>query len=137
MVPSAGSAEVCYFRDLAADAAGQTRALLRSVGGDNGVSVIFNKRLPALLHALEEPPGRRGRLRDRPGAGDQLPQPAIVRGGSGAGGRVGAGRESLLPGHHRGPSRCGLRRAAQRAAAAIQAGVTPEVCHKSDPHWSA
>jgi hypothetical protein len=39
-----GLAESCFLFDLAADAAGQTRALLHSAAGDKGVSLKFSKR---------------------------------------------------------------------------------------------
>ncbi len=45
----------------------------------------------ALFHALEEPPGRVRRLRDRAGAGHQLPQRQVLRATDGARGRIGTG----------------------------------------------
>jgi hypothetical protein len=38
-----GLGEACFFCELLADAAGQTRALLRSAAGDQGVSLKFSK----------------------------------------------------------------------------------------------
>jgi hypothetical protein len=132
-----GLAEVCYFCDLAADAAGRTRALLHSAAGDQGVSMIFNKRkLPCFtlwknrqavadgyVTGLEPGinyPNRRSFEEQR--------------------GRVAV----LAPGETRrfevtieAHPDAGAVAAAQRAVAAIQAGVTPEVCAKPDPLWSA
>ena len=51
---------------------GPNAGAVASAAGNQGVSVKFNKSAIALLHALEEPPGGRRRLRNRPGAGDQL-----------------------------------------------------------------
>ncbi len=42
--PTAGYVEQCYFFDLAADADGNTRVMLRNSNGDRGVSLKFNKR---------------------------------------------------------------------------------------------
>jgi galactose mutarotase-like enzyme len=132
-----GLAEVCYFCDLAADAAGQTRALLRSVGGDNGVSVIFNKRqLPWFSLWKNRQAVADGYVTGlEPGI--NFPNRRSFE--------EGQGRLAVLaPGESRRfqvtieahPDAASVA-SAQRAVAAIQAGVTPEVCPKPDPHWSA
>ncbi len=132
-----GSAEVCYYCDLAADAAGQTRAMLRSVGGDNGVSIIFNKRhLPCFTLWKNRQAVADGYVTGlEPGINFPNQRSFEERQG-----RVAV----LAPGESRRfqvtieahPDAASVA-AAQWAVAAIQAGATPEVCPKPDPHWSA
>ncbi len=61
-------------------------------GDDAGRGAEIQPAAIALLHDLEEPRGGCRRLRDRPGAGDELSQHEVIREGDGPRRRVGAGR---------------------------------------------
>jgi galactose mutarotase-like enzyme len=132
-----GSQEVVFFFDLAARDDGSTQALLRSAAGDRGVSLKFNKRqLPCFTL-----------WKNRQAAADGYVtglEPAINfpngRAFEKASGRVAV----LAPGESRTyemtieahPDRAAVE-AAERAVAAIQGNVKPEILAKHDPAWSA
>ena len=124
-----GLGEACFFFDLAADASGQTQVLLRSAAGNQGREREVQQAPVALFHALEEPAGGGRRLCDRTGAGDQFPQPQIVRKGEGPGRHFGAGRDAPLRGFDRSPHRrCRGgrgRKSGRRAAGFSDAGDLP------------
>jgi galactose mutarotase-like enzyme len=131
-----GSTEVCHFFDLAADAAGNTMALLRSADGSQSVSVKFNKRqLPCFTI-----------WKNRQGAIDgyvtglepatNYPNPKSFEKSHG---RVLA----LAPGETRrfevaieAHADADAVTAAERAVAAIQGTVKPEICERPDPNWA-
>ncbi len=131
-----GSTEVCHFFDLAADATGNTMAFLRSADGSQGVSVKFNKRqLPCFTI-----------WKNRQGAIDgyvtglepatNYPNPKSFEK---AHGRVLA----LAPGEMRrfevaieAHADAAAVTAAERAVAAIQGTIKPEICGKPDPNWA-
>ena len=131
-----GSTEVCHFFELAADAAGNTLAVLRSGDGSQGVSVKFNKRqLPCFTV-----------WKNRQGAIDgyvtglepatNYPNPKSFEK---AHGRVVA----MAPGETRrfqiaieAHADAAAVAAAEKAVAAIQANVKPEICDKPDPDWA-
>ncbi len=108
-----------------------------SVGGDNGVSIIFNKRhLPCFTLWKNRQAVADGYVTGlEPGINFPNQRSFEERQG-----RVAV----LAPGESRRfqvtieahPDAASVA-AAQWAVAAIQAGATPEVCPKPDPHWSA
>jgi galactose mutarotase-like enzyme len=131
-----GLGEACFFFDLVADAAGQTQVLLRCATGKQGVSVKFNKhRLPcftlwknrqaaidAYVTGLEPSinfPNRRSFEKEK--------------------GRVAV----LAPGETRRfevsidahPDAAAVA-AAEKAVAALQGSVKPEIRGEPDPQWS-
>ena len=128
--------EVCHFFELAADAAGNTLAVLRSGDGSQGVSVKFNNRqLPCFTV-----------WKNRQGAIDgyvtglepatNYPNPKSFEK---AHGRVVA----MAPGETRrfqiaieAHADAAAVAAAEKAVAAIQANVKPEICDKPDPDWA-
>jgi hypothetical protein len=132
-----GLGEACFFCDLAADAAGQTRALLRSAAGDQGVSVTFNKnQLPCFtlwknrqaysdgyVTGLE--PGIN--FPNRRSFEEQQGRVAILAPGE-------ARCFELSIEAHTDAASVAI---AERAVAAIQGAVTPEVVANPDPQWSA
>jgi hypothetical protein len=132
-----GLAEACFFFDLAADAEGQTQALLRSADGKQGVSVRFNKRqLPCFTLWKQRQAMADGYVTGL--------EPAInypnVRSFEKSKGRVAqlsSGEirrfELSIEAH---PDAAAVT-AAEHAIAAIQGTVTPEICAKPDPQWSA
>ena len=101
------------------------------------MSVIFNKRrLPCFTLWKNRQAVADGYATGlEPGM--NFPNRRSFEEGSGAGGRLVRARgrcfQVTIEAH---PDAASVA-SAQRAVAAIQAGVTPEVCHKSDPHWSA
>jgi galactose mutarotase-like enzyme len=131
-----GSQEAVFFFDLAARPDGSTQALLRNAAGDRGVSLKFNKRqLPCFTL-----------WKNRQAAADGYVtglEPAInfpnVRAFEKEKGRVAV----LAPGESRSyevtieahGDRTAVE-AAEKAVAAIQASVKPDIRAKHDPDWS-
>lgn len=131
-----GSQEAVFFFDLAARDDGSTQTLLRSASGDRGVSLKFNKRqLPCFTL-----------WKNRQAASDGYVtglEPAInfpnVRWFEKEKGRVAV----LAPGESRSyevtleahPDRASVA-AAEKAVAAIQGSVKPEILAQHDPNWS-
>jgi len=72
--PAAGFAEQVYCYDLLADGAGKTAAMLYNAAGDRGIALRCTAR-NCLSHRLAQHRGAGGRLRHRPGACHQLPEP--------------------------------------------------------------
>jgi galactose mutarotase-like enzyme len=132
-----GLPEACFFFDLAADPAGRTQALLRSAAGNQGVSVKFNKnQLPCFTL-----------WKNRQAAADGYVtglEPAINfpnrKSFEKEKGRV----ATLAPGETRrfevsieAHADAASVAAAEKAIAAIQGSVVPEVCPQPNPQWSA
>ena len=132
-----GKPEACFFFDLAADASGQTRALLRSADGRQGVSVKFNKQqLPCFTLWKNQQAAADGYVTGL--------EPAINypnrRSFEKEKGRV----ATLAPGEsrrfevtieaHPDPDAVAV---AERAVASIQGSITPKICPNPDPEWSA
>jgi galactose mutarotase-like enzyme len=131
-----GLGEACFFFDLAADSAGQTQVLLRSATGKQGVSVKFNKgQLPCFTL-----------WKNRQAAADGYVtglEPSINfpnrKSFEKEKGRVAV----LAPGETRRfevsieahPDAAAIA-AAEKAVAAIQDSVKPEICAAPDPQWS-
>ncbi len=134
---SPGLAEAVFFFDLAADEGGQTQALLKNAGGDQGVSLKFNKgQLPCFTL-----------WKNRQAASDGYVtglEPAVnfpnTKSFEKEKGRV----VTLQPGQSRSveitleahPSAECVAAAAQ-AIAAIQGDLTPEILDQPNPEWSA
>lgn len=131
-----GSSEVVFFLELAADATGQTQALLHNSAGNRGVSLKFNKnQLPHFIL-----------WKNRQAAGDGYVtglEPALnfsnAKSFEKQNGRVAVlgPRESrtislTLEAHADAASVA----AAQKAVAGFQQGVTPEFLQQPDPKWS-
>ncbi len=131
-----GLPEACFFFDLLADAAGRTRTLLRSSSGDRGVSVKFNKnQLPWFTLWKNQQAAADGYVTGL--------EPAINfpnrRSFEKERGRVAV----LAPGESRRfqvsiEAHCDAASvaAAQEAIAAIQGGISPEICCQPEPQWS-
>ncbi|MEN6459460.1 MAG: aldose 1-epimerase family protein [Thermoguttaceae bacterium] len=131
-----GSAEAVFFIEPASDAEGDTRALLRSATGDRGVSIHFNTRqMPRFTLWKNQQAAADGYVTGlEPGI--NFPN---CRSFEEAHGRVAA----LAPGETRrfqlaieAHDTAEAVADAERAVAAIQARVAPEVHLKPDPHWS-
>ena len=132
-----GLPEACYFVDLLADAAGRTRALLRSAAGDRGVSVKFNKnQLPCFTLWKNQQAAADGYVTGL--------EPAVNfpnrRSFEKEHGRVAV----LAPGESRrfevsieAHADAASVAAAQEGIAALQGDVAPAICSQPDPHWSA
>ena len=131
-----GSAEAVFFFNLAADPAGQTRAVLRNAAGNRGVSLTFNKgQLPCFTLW-------KNRQAEADGYVTGL-EPAInfpnTKSFEKQQGRVAV----LAPGESRTfeltlevlPDAAGVA-SAEEAVAQLQQGVTPEVLQQPDPEWS-
>jgi galactose mutarotase-like enzyme len=131
-----GLGEACFFFDLAADATGQTQVLLRSAAGNQGVSVKFNKsQLPCFTL-----------WKNRQAAADGYVtglEPSINfpngRSFEKEKGRV----ANLAPGETRrfevsieAHTDVAAVATAEKAVAALQGSVTPEICRQPDRHWS-
>lgn len=131
-----GLPEVCFYCEPAADAAGQTRATLAAASGERGVSVKFNvKQLPYFTLW-------KNRMTAVDGYVTGL-EPAVnfpnTRSFEKQNGRVLA----LSPGEVRhfevsleAHTDAAAVAAAQKAVAAIQAGVKPGIWREFDPTWT-
>lgn len=131
-----GLAEVCFFIELAADANGQTRAVLRSAAGDQGVSVKFNNtQLPFLTLWKNRLAAADGYVTGIEPA-HNFPNPksfekqngrvAVLKPGETR--RFGVSIEAL-------PDAASVA-AAEKVVATIQGGVKPEICAQPDPNWA-
>jgi galactose mutarotase-like enzyme len=132
-----GSAEAVFFFDLAGDAQGRTRAVLRNAAGDQGVSLGFRtSQLPCFTLWKNRQAAIDGYVTGL--------EPAInfpnVKSFEKGKGRVAV----LAPGESRSfeltmevhPDAAGVQ-AAEQAVAQLQQGVTPEILQQPDPEWSA
>ena len=132
-----GLPEACYFFELLGDAAGRTRALLRSSAGDRGVSVKFNKnQLPCFTLWKNQQAAADGYVTGL--------EPAVNfpnrRSFEKEHGRV----VVLAPGESRRfelsieahADAASVAEAAE-AVAALQGDATPDIYPQPDPHWSA
>jgi len=134
---SPGTPEAAFFFDLAADAQGNTQTLLKSAGGNRGVSLAFNKnQLPCFTL-----------WKNRQAATDGYVtgfEPAInfpnAKSVEKRAGRV----VTLAPGESRsfeieltahGNAESVAR--AEQAVEALQKAVAPEILEKPNPEWSA
>ena len=132
-----GSTEVCHFFDLAADAAGNTMAVLRSADGSQGVSVKFNKRQLSCFTVWKNRQAAIDGYVTGLEPATNFPNPKSFEK---AHGRVAI----LAPGEMRrfelaieAYDHADAVKAAERAVATIQATVKPEICDKPDPDWAA
>ncbi len=131
-----GLGEACFFFDLAAAPSGQTQVLLRSAAGNQGVSVKFNKRqLPCFTL-----------WKNRQAAADGYVtglEPSINfpnrKSFEKEKGRVAI----LAPGETRrfevsieAHTDAAAVATAEKAVAALQGSVVPEICRQPDPQWS-
>lgn len=132
-----GAAEVCLFFEVAADAAGNSLAVLRSADGVKGVSVKFNKKqMPCFTIWKNRHAAIDGYVTGIEPA-TNFPN---VKSFEKANGRV----VPLAPGETRcfgvtieAHADAAAVTAAEQAVAAIQAGVKPEICTKPDPNWAS
>ena len=134
---SPGLGEACFFFDLLADAAGRTQALLRNPAGDQGVSVKFNKnQLPCFTLWKNRQAAADGYVTGlEPGINfpnrrsfeKQQGRVIVLDGGE--------SRTFELTIEAHGDA--AEVSAAEKAVAAIQGKVTPEICSQPEPHWSA
>lgn len=133
---SPGSPEAVFFCDLAADAAGQTMALLRNAAGNQGVSLRFNKnQLPCFSLWKNRQAVVDGYVTGlEPGI--NFPNQKSFEKQQG---RVAV----LAPGESRNfqitlevhPDRSSVT-AAEQAVAKLQEGLTPEVLRQPHPEWT-
>jgi galactose mutarotase-like enzyme len=132
-----GSSEAVFFFELAADADGQTQALLRNAGASAGVSLHFNKsQLPCFTLWKNPQAAADGYVTGL--------EPAInfpnVKSFEKEKGRVAV----LEPGESRTfeitmevhPDAASVA-AAEQAVANLEQGVTPQILQQPDPEWSA
>jgi hypothetical protein len=131
-----GSTEAVFFFELAADAGGNTRALLHNALGEQGASVRFNThQLPCFTlwkNRQAEADGYVTGLEP----GTNFPN---VKSFEREQGRVIA----LAPGESRSfqvtleihPDAAGVAEA-KHAVAGLQEGIAPEICPQPDPEWS-
>ena len=134
---SPGLPEACFFCDLAADAAGRTRAVLCSSAGDQGVSVKFNKnQLPCFTVWKNQQAAADGYVTGL--------EPAINfpnrRSFEKEQGRVAV----LAPGESRrfevaieAHTDAASVAAAAKVVTALQGDVSPAISSSPEPHWSA
>ncbi len=134
---SPGTPEAAFYFDLAADPQGNTKTLLKSAGGDQGVSLSFNKsQLPCFTLWKNPQAATDGYVTGF--------EPAINfpngRSIEKKKGRV----ATLAPGESRTfaieLTACGDAHSvadAERAVAAIQQAVQPEILQQPNPEWSA
>lgn len=131
-----GLAEVCFFCEPAADAAGRTRAVLRSAAGDQGVSVKFNNsQLPFFTLWKNRLAAADGYVTGlEPAANFPNPKSFEKQQGRVAVLKPGETRrfEVSIEAH---PDAASVA-AAEKIVAAIQGSVTPEICAQPDPKWS-
>lgn len=131
-----GSTKVCHFFDLAADAAGNTLAVLRSADGSLGVSVKFNKRqLPCFTI-----------WKNRQGAIDgyvtglepatNYPNPKSFEKAHGRVVALAAGETRRFEIAIEAHADAAAVKAAERAVTTIQGSTKPEICEKPDPNWA-
>jgi galactose mutarotase-like enzyme len=132
-----GMPEACLFFDTLADSAGRTQALLRSAAGDRGVSVKFNNRqLPCFTIWKNRQAAADGYVTGLEPALNFPNRKSFEK----QQGRVAV----LAPGETRRfevaieahPDAASVA-AAEKAVAAIQGAVKPEICPQPDPKWSA
>lgn len=132
-----GSAEAVFFIDLAAEHDGRTQALLLGAGGDQGVSLKFNKnQLPCFTLWKNRQAEADGYVTGlEPGL--NFPNRKSFERQKG---RVAV----LSPGQARQfeiavevHADAASLQAARQAVAGIQQGTTPEVLRQPDPDWSA
>jgi hypothetical protein len=134
--PTPGRAEAVLFVELAADAQGQTQALLRNASGDRGVSLKFNKnQLPCFSLWKNCQAAADGYVTGlEPGINfpNAKPFERLM-------GRVAV----LAPGESRtyqlaieAHGEAASLKAAIDAVRALQAGTTAEICAAPDPNWS-
>lgn len=131
-----GLAEVCFLIETAADANGQTRAVLRSAAGDQGVSVKFNNtQLPFFTLWKNRLAAADGYVTGIEPA-QNFPNPksfekrngrvAVLKPGETR--RFGVSIEAL-------PDAASVA-AAEKVVATIQGSVKPEICAQPDPSWA-
>jgi galactose mutarotase-like enzyme len=133
---SPGSAEAVFFFDLAANARGDTRALLHNASAEQGVSLKFNKKqLPCFTLWKNRQAVADGYVTGLE-PGTNFPN---VKSFEKEQGRV----IELAPGESRSfevtlevhPNAASVVEA-KHAVARLQEGVTPEICGRPDPDWS-
>ena len=134
---SPGHPEVCHFIEPAADAAGQTRALLCSPAADQGVSLLFNRHeMPCFTLWKNRQAVADGYVTGlEPGINYPNPKSFEKRQGRVAPLAPGETRhfQLTLEAH---PTAASVA-AARSLVAAIQEGTKPDLLPKPDPAWSA
>jgi hypothetical protein len=132
-----GSIEVCHFFDLVADAAGSTMALLRSADGSQGVSVKFNKKqLPCFTIWKNRQGVIDGYVTGLEPA-TNYPNPKSFEKTHGRVAVLGPGETRRFEVAIEAHTDADAVKTAERAVAAIQGSVKPEICDKPDPNWAA
>jgi galactose mutarotase-like enzyme len=132
-----GLPEACFFFDLLSDADGRTQVLLRSAAGNQGVSVKFNKsQLPCFTIWKNRQAAADGYVTGLEPAVNFPNRKSFEK----EKGRVAV----LAPGETRrfevsieAHADAAAVAAAEKAVAAIQGSVVPEVCGQPNPQWSA
>ena len=131
-----GLAEACHFFDLLADSAGKTQVLLRSAAGNQGVSLKFNKnQLPCFTIWKNRQAAIDGYVTGLEPATNFPNRKSFEK----QQGRV----IVLSPGEKRrfevtieAHADAASLSAAEKAIAAIQGSVKPEICQQPEPNWS-
>ena len=143
--PEAGYSEQVYFADLVAGSDHRTHVLLENAAKTLGVSVGYDKRqMPCFTLWKNTAPGRR--ICDRPGAGNQLSQSAVVRRDARPSRQAGGRRNGVVrsqPDNARRPSKRGRGRKSggrdcrrQHAARFANAAARVERCrHQCQIVW--
>jgi len=131
-----GSTEAVFYFDLAADADGQTRAVLRNAVGAQGVSLLFNKnQLPCFTLWKNRQAAVDGYVTGLEPALN-FPNTKSFEKEKGRVVTLGPSEsrtiELTLEGHPDAESVA----AAEQAVAKLQEGVTPEILDQPDPEWS-
>ena len=134
---SPGHPEVCHFIEPAADAAGQTRALLCSAAGDRGVSLLFSQRqMPCFTLWKNRQAVADGYVTGlEPGI--NYPNPKSFERQQGRVARLAPGETRHFQLTLEAHATAAAVAAAQAAVAAIQAGTQPDVRRQPQPAWSA
>lgn len=132
-----GAAEAVFFFELAADAQGQTRAVLRNRAGEQGVSLKFAKReLPCFTLWKNRQSAADGYVTGlEPGINFPNPKSFEKQQGRVAVLQPGQSRSFTIEVEvHLGTAAVA---AAEEAVAQLQRGVIPEICDQPERAWSA
>ena len=131
-----GAPEAVFFAELRADAAGQTRALLRGAAGTQGVSLKFNRRqLPCFTLWKNRMPAADGYVTGlEPGI--NFPNVKSFEKQQGRVAVLAPGESRLFELELEAHPDAAAVAAAERAVAELQAGAPPEILAAPDPVWS-
>ncbi len=132
-----GMPEACFFFDLAADPAGRTQALLRSAAGNQGVSVKFNEnQLPCFTLWKNRQAAADGYVTGLEPA-INFPNRKSFEKEKGRVATLATGETRRFEVSIEAHADAASVAAAEKAIAAIQGSVVPEVCPQPNPQWSA